>query len=202
MLVSCNAQDLLDSVEEEVQATTTAFPGTEKDVYWTSTEWTSLGAAVYVDFRDGSVNADEYPGNLYFVRCVANVDLGGTPQSDPQEFHSMYFSLSATGQEESFIEGDDGFYRNHLPSQQFKNNGDGTVTDLITGLVWTRCSLSSEGQVDSSSLCTGTHQRYEWADALNACLNLVYAGRDDWFLPTFAELVSLVNYHKANPAIR
>lgn len=197
----CTDEEMLALMDAEKQAATQVFPGTEYSPYWTSTEWTSVGAAVYVDFTDGNVNADVYPGNVNYVRCVANVDPGGTG-TDPQEFHAVYFGISASGQIKSFVEGDDGFYKSQLPSQSFRNNGDGTVTDMITGLVWTRCSLGSNGTVDSSELCTGVHQKYEWTDAINACLNLEYAGRIDWFLPTFSELVSLVDYGRANPAIR
>lgn len=198
----CTSDNIKSAIDEEITASTIAFPGTEKEPYWTVTEWTSLGAAVYVDFRDGSVNADEYPENLYYVRCVANVDPGDNPVNDPQEFHAMYFNISATGQQKVFVEGDDGYYAEQLPSQRFQNNGNGTITDLNTGLVWTRCSLSADGKVDSTPLCTDAHEKYEWADAIDACLNLEYGGRGDWFLPTFAELVSLVDYSKGNPAIR
>lgn len=201
MLMSrCTGEDMLDLMDAEKRAATTAFPGTENAPYWTSTEWTFWGAAVYVDFKDGTVNADVYPGNLHYVRCVANADSGGTG-TDPQEFHSVYFPIASTGQHTSYLTGDDGYYEELLPDQNFINNGDGTVTDQITGLLWMRCSLGEEGNPDALQLCTGVHGKYEWADAINACLNLEFAGRNDWVLPTFSELSSLVDYGKENPAI-
>lgn len=200
-LYSCTDENVLGLMDLEKQAATQAFPGTEYSPYWTSTEWTSCGAAVYVDFSDGTVNADEYPGNMHYVRCVANVDPGGVG-SDPQEFHSVYFPIAATGQKESIREGDDGYYQSHLTPLNFRKNSDGTVTDTISGLIWTRCSLIEGGIPDSTALCTEVHKKYEWADALDACLNLEYAGRSDWFLPTLPELSSLVDYGRANPAIR
>ncbi len=203
LLTQCTADNMLELMDEERKAATSAFPGTENNVYWTSTEWTELGAAVYVDFRDGSVNADDFskdPQN--FVRCVANVDAGGTPSKDAQEFHSVYFPIAATGQVKSYAEGDDGYHKDMLPTQAFVNNHDGTVTDAVTGLVWLRCSLGESGLPDNTEICKNVHVKYKWADAVNACLNLEYAGRNDWFLPTFSELTSLVDYGRANPAIK
>ncbi len=198
---ACTDENLLSIMDSEKQAATISFPGTENAPYWTSTEWTAWGAAVYIDYSDGTVNADEFSGNLHYVRCVANVNPGGTG-SDVQEFHSVYFPIAATGQRKSYAEGDDGYFSGFLPSQSFQNNNNGTVTDLVTGLIWTRCSLGPDGIVDTTPLCTGVHQKYIWADAVNACLNLKHAGRSDWFLPTLSELASLVDYGRANPAIR
>ncbi len=40
-----------------------------------------------------------------------------------------------------------------------------------------------------------------WKEALAYCKNLVYAGKNDWRLPTVHELFTLVDYAKFNPAI-
>lgn len=67
----------------------------------------------------------------------------------------------------------------------FIANGDGTVSDLATGLLWT--------QADSGSTL-------DWPSALDYCERLVLAGRDDWRLPNAKELHSLVDYSRA-PAV-
>ncbi len=64
----------------------------------------------------------------------------------------------------------------------FVDNGNGTITDLATGLTWS--------QNDS-----GTD--LAWADALAYCENLTSGGHDDWRLPNAKELQSLVDYTRS-----
>lgn len=62
--------------------------------------------------------------------------------------------------------------------ESYTDNGDGTVTDNVTGLMW------------QQTVSTTT---YSWADALAFCPSLSLAGYDDWRLPTRIELVSIVD---------
>jgi len=64
----------------------------------------------------------------------------------------------------------------------FLDNGDGTVTDGTTGLMWQRDD-SGEGVI--------------WEDALAACETLELAGHDDWRLPNAKELQSIVDYGRS-----
>ncbi len=67
------------------------------------------------------------------------------------------------------------------------DNGDGTVTDTITGLMW---------QQEEAGVMT-------WEAALAYCENLeLPAGKyTDWRLPNRNELQSLVDYSQYGPAI-
>lgn len=66
------------------------------------------------------------------------------------------------------------------------DNGNGTVTDTTTGLMW---------QQD-------TPDNYmTWKNALSYCENLDLGGYTDWRLPTIKELRSIVDYSRYNPAI-
>jgi hypothetical protein len=68
-----------------------------------------------------------------------------------------------------------------LPNQaSYTNNGDGTVTDNVTGLVW-------EGSADATT--------YTQADAEQHC----QAKAGGWRLPTRIELVSLIDFTIASP---
>ncbi|HNT35643.1 MAG TPA: DUF1566 domain-containing protein, partial [bacterium] len=95
----------------------------------------------------------------------------------------------ATGVTRSDATGDDGHYRKGKP-RSFRDNGNGTVTDNNTGLIWVK---------DPSA--AGVGGTYTWSDAITACENLVYAGYSDWRLPTVQELSTLVDAGRFNPAI-
>ncbi len=90
------------------------------------------------------------------------------------------------------------------PVFQFKNNGDGTVTDTKTGLMWKRCG---EGQVWNSVTdgCDGSIVGYTWKAALEqvqAINNMGgFAGYTDWHLPNVKELQSIVERQCYSPAI-
>lgn len=71
-----------------------------------------------------------------------------------------------------------------VPSR-FADNGDGTLTDLLTGLMW----LKSPSDVTQS-----------WEDALISCENLTFASYSDWRLPNIRELRSLNDESRINPS--
>jgi hypothetical protein len=67
----------------------------------------------------------------------------------------------------------------------FVDNGDGTVTDKATGLMWMK--------VDSGKFKAG---KMNWQEALKWAENLEYAGYSDWRLPNAKELQSIVDYSR------
>ncbi|ALU46111.1 Lcl C-terminal domain-containing protein [Pseudoalteromonas rubra] len=86
------------------------------------------------------------------------------------------------------------------PEGQFLDNGDGTVTDIVNGLMWTKCSL---GQTYVDGECQGTPTNYTtWQSALVAASrNQTYAQKGQWRLPNIKELGSLVERSCVAPAI-
>jgi hypothetical protein len=71
----------------------------------------------------------------------------------------------------------------------YTDNGDGTVTDSTTGLVWKHCG---EGQTWSANKCSGQLAAYSWT-AANALTNATtFAGHSDWRVPALSELQSIV----------
>ncbi len=64
----------------------------------------------------------------------------------------------------------------------YVDNGDGTVSDLSTGLMWQQ---ADDGEAR------------DWEDALAYAENLQLAGYDDWRLPNAKELQSIVDYSRS-----
>ncbi len=67
----------------------------------------------------------------------------------------------------------------------FINNGDGTVTDRETGLIWQ--------QTESCCQSQRLARRY--------CEEMIFAGHADWRLPNVKELESIVDDDTNHPAI-
>jgi hypothetical protein len=105
---------------------------------------------------------------------------------------------AATGQTASYRSGDDGDLQQGVapPDPHFVNNGDGTVTDDSTGLVWTQtanAAASTSNWNDAVDFCNAL------ADGTAGLSDASSAG--DWRLPNLRELESLVDYSLYAPAV-
>lgn len=78
--------------------------------------------------------------------------------------------------------GQDAMYLGHAPD--YEDNGDGTVTDLVTGLMW---------QQDPGAKMT-------WDAAVAGAASFSQASHDDWRLPTIKELYSLILFTGLDPS--
>ena len=100
---------------------------------------------------------------------------------------------------------DDGFVKAGGPLS-YRDNGDGTISDLNTGLMWEK--KSNDGSVHDvnktfvwSSLVTDTV--WDWIDAINTKEGngIGFAGFNDWRLPNVRELLSIIDYGRLNPSV-
>lgn len=86
------------------------------------------------------------------------------------------------------------------PDSQLTDNGDGTVTDSKTGLMWKQCLEGLSG----SDCATGSASTFTWQEALQqpGVVNATgFAGHTDWRLPNIRELRSIVEEQCYSPAI-
>ena len=67
---------------------------------------------------------------------------------------------------------------------RFVENGDGTVTDTCTGLMWMKEALDINGN--------GSPDSRQRGQCILICEELTFAGFDDWRLPTARECASLM----------
>jgi len=77
-------------------------------------------------------------------------------------------------------------------SDKYRTNKNGTITDLVTGLMWEK-KTDDNGPRDKNNI-------YTWKDALNYCENLSLASYSDWRIPNPKELERIVSLQQSNPA--
>jgi hypothetical protein len=89
--------------------------------------------------------------------------------------------ISCPGNGEPFF-GQDAQYSGAQPA--YHDNGDGTITDLNTGLMWQKTP----------------GDKVTYRDAVSGASDFNLAGYNDWRLPTIKELYSLINFSGTDPS--
>ncbi|MEW6328158.1 MAG: DUF1566 domain-containing protein [Thermodesulfobacteriota bacterium] len=102
-------------------------------------------------------------------------------------------NVPRTGQVRSYYPLDDGALQigRPWPKPRFKDNGDGTVTDQLTGLMWLKDADPANGKKD-------------WSQALACIMHMntrKVAGYSDWRLPHLKELQTIFDYGQVKPAL-
>ena len=97
------------------------------------------------------------------------VDTGVT------EFYSDNNAISAPNSSDDFY-GQDASYTGNQPS--YTNNGDGTITDNVTGLMWEK----------------DMGEKMAFKDAASKAEQSQLGGHSDWRVPTIKELYSLIQF--------
>ncbi len=156
--------------------------------YWSSSIYAAnTSQAWYVSMDGGGVYYSAYDnlGNSNRVWAVRGGSAGGK------------VGIPKTGVTSSYGAGDDGALQKGVswPTPRFADNGNGTVTDNLTGLIWLK---------DATCLLDR-----DWDKAL-AAANLLASGScslndgssaGDWRLPNRNELKSLIDASRFNPAL-
>ena len=100
-------------------------------------------------------------------------------------------AISCPGSGESFY-GQDAQYSGNQPS--YTNNGDGTVTDNVTGLMWQQSpDTNGDGEIDAADKLT-------FEEAVDEAGAQTTGGYADWRLPTIKELYSLILFSGVDPS--
>ena len=121
--------------------------------------------------------------------------MQGLPSTPP---HTSYPQAGNPEHPELYgkwVRGNEGYGLN-----DFVDNGDDTVTDADTELMWTQIDSGDEEFADLLSNYTYADGSLKWEEALDFCENLIFAGHDGWRLPYAKELHSIVDYTRSPQA--
>jgi len=115
---------------------------------------------------------------------------------------SSSFAVQDTGQTECYSSsgsstsytnaGQDASYTSKTPS--FTNNGNKTITDNISSLMWTKTAdTNGDGSINSSD-------KKSQSAAQSYCSDLTLGGYSDWRLPDIKTMYSLINFNGKDPS--
>ena len=98
--------------------------------------------------------------------------------------------ISAPASTDAFY-GQDAQYTRNKP--KYQNNGDGTITDLVTGLMWQQSpDRNGDGVINYSD-------KLSYSEAATEAAKYKLGGYTDWRLPTLKELYSLIMFTGLDP---
>jgi Protein of unknown function (DUF1566) len=186
---------------------TQGFINVQSDDYWSSTTEAGFTRAAWlVSMWNGSVESSyksynnyNYYYNVWPVRAGEGGSLGNATISLPKTGQTKCYDLpgaeipcAGTGQDGELQAG----IAWSVP--RFNDNGDETVTDNLTGLVW-----SKNANAPGPAVCNpGIYKPWGFALDYVKCLNANdYLGHNDWRLPNRKELLSLLDFSKYSPAL-
>lgn len=164
------------------------FSNVQGSVYWTSTSKTNTTYEVWVvNFLHGQPYYTSKEGAFYVWPVRGDSTSGDSAVSLPKTGQTTCYdtagadiACAGTGQDGELQKGV------AWPAPRFINNGD-TVTDLLTGLEWTK-DANPKGYL-------------LWQDASDYVKTLTTGGQNDWRLPNVNELCSLIDYSQYYPAL-
>ena len=157
---------------------------------------------------NGDINGDGLIDIADPIRLLEWLFLGGqgpVPFDCPEAFHQTS-CLLATGVKTCYgdagiidcsllkARGQDGYYQLGCPPEnRFIDNGDGTVSDKCTGLMWTKTNVD----VDGDGEIVFANDSRTWLGACQFAEDMEYLGYDDWRVPNIREFFSIFDYSTA-----
>ncbi|MFC2140643.1 DUF1566 domain-containing protein [Candidatus Auribacterota bacterium] len=141
----------------------------------------------YFNFKYGDVNSGE---RYIDAQWLSSTKYVSTTMNREKTLFGVNFAdgrIKGYGYEKNSKKGEKKFYARYVRGNaygknDFVDNGDGTISDRATGLMW---------------LKNDNKKAMSWQEALKYAENLVYAGYNDWRLPNAKELQYIVDYSRS-----
>jgi hypothetical protein len=131
---------------------------------------------------------------------VKGVEIIGTGR-----FNTHHAAVLATGQTTVYMSHDNGTHqtgKTALP--RFKNKGNGTITDQLTGLIWLANAHCTQAKRNWTTAIADVAQLNSTGEMNgHSCGDRSQKGahQTDWRLPNIKELQSLIDFGRSNPAL-
>jgi len=176
---------------------TQGFTNVQPSFYWSSSTYASAGnkSAALIVYLDQGYLAYNYKTSTVYVWPVRGGQTGSfnsltiakTGQTSCWDSNGAAVACANTGQDGETQTG------TAIPNQRFSYNGDLTITDQATGLIW-----SKDANAPGPASCNGGNPMLRQG-ALDyvKCLNShAWLGYTDWRLPNLNELSSLADWQQ------
>jgi hypothetical protein len=159
---------IIKRAEKEITENTIS---TEK-ITWEQADFVSTSSATTIGKIENFIVKDLNPEKTYYfaIRSINTADV-------ISEISNLSKSKATSG---------------------FQDNGNGTITDLYTNLIWVKDGKSLSSNNGTTSIWKET---ISFIDNLNSTTTGGFAGHSDWRLPNFKELASIIDYSKNSPII-
>jgi hypothetical protein len=184
---------------------------TKPSYYWSSTTVAHFPWAAWTVFFTGGGDMILYDKQAqeFYVRAVrgpvATIDQGPECQRFPATGQTKAYRADKNdGVPRAVRIPDDGTVEAGAPLT-YRDNGDGTITDKNTGLIWEKKgNAGGLHDRDEAFRWSGDGSQetiWDWLDDVNSEGGTGFAGHDDWRIPNIKELISIVDYGRADPSI-
>jgi len=204
-LPNINELESLVNAQETDQAAwlnTQSFTNVQPNYYWSSTTLTwDTSRAWYVYMADGKIDYS----NVIKINSWYAWSVRAGRQDIPDTGYPA--NQWKTGQTASYDSVDDGAFQMGMmvpSSVRYTDNGDGTVTDNLTGLMW----LKDTNCMETHYAGTWPNGYANWQEAQDIIAGIndgTYvncgANHTDWRLPNRKELHSLADFSQSSPAL-
>lgn len=137
----------------------------------------------YFDLAEGITKDEQYWSSDFYKVGTTHNGAASAFGVNHVTGHIKAYPSGVSGQFGNFVRCVKGDY---YGINSFTDNGDGTITDSATGLMWMQ---------------DDTGEAVDWENALLTAENATYGGYSDWRLPNVKELQSIVDYSGNFPAI-
>jgi len=131
--------------------------------------------------KDDDVTVENLPD-------ISNYPIASTNQTI---FYNNTTEISSPSSGDAFYGQDALYSRNET---QYVDNGDGTITDMVTGLMWSQSpDMDGDGDIDADD-------KLSYSEAIAGAETFDLGAYDDWRLPSIKDLYSLILFSGVDPS--
>ena len=153
----------------------------------------------YINSNPPLINSNSYPNTEYLVALSSYYWSSTNSALIVNGAYSVYFG--SAGGLNNYQTKTSLYYTRcisgNLSAQvTLTDNGNGTITDSTSGLIWQKCT-AGQGTI-TGDCSTGGAVQYSWSNAISYCEALNLGNRLDWRLPNINEITTIIDFTKSS----